>query len=212
MDHEDPTSQQMDRLTIAAHNTITHWSDTQVRGYLKEHPSYVLHGLALIEDIVRTVRAAAETEKTSWGELAGDPHQDFEDQVTDYRNHTCNCPNCWQGRSDAIDYSLPIVTVARRNPTPEDYAKAASTPVPPRGNAPTPTWFTFLTGGWFCDYPHLDPSVLCGATNINDATGQGLAHLDDHHPGWKLPCARCSKPQWNADESTRCHDCRWRTR
>ncbi|WP_433701814.1 hypothetical protein [Nocardiopsis sp. CA-288880] len=148
MNHEDPTSQQMERLTIAAQNTITHWSDLEVRGHLKEHPGYVLHDLDLIEDMIRTVRKAAEAETAQWGALAGDPHQEFEDQVTDYRNHTCTCDYCYQQEPD----------------------------------------------------PDLDPDYL-----YEPFSTPTPAHT-------KTPCAKCGKPQWNADGDASCHDCRRTTR
>lgn len=97
----------MERLTVAAHNTITHWSDIGVRGYLKEHPDYALHDLALIEDMIRTVRAKAEAEKAEWGELNGDAHQDFEDQVADYRAHSCDCDYCYQQESAPVPEYVP---------------------------------------------------------------------------------------------------------
>lgn len=107
-----------------------------------------------------------------------------------------------------IDYSMPILTVACRKPAPEDYAAAAAAPIPPRGGTPTPAWFEFHTTGWSCDYPHPDPSVLCGIANTTNATASGLDHLNDHHPGWKLPCTRCGVPQWNELGSLRCYRCR----
>lgn len=142
MDHEDQTNDHMELLTVAAQNTITHWSDTRVRGHLKEHPDYVLHDLALIEDMVRTVRAMAEGERSGWGELQADPHEDFEDQVDDYRAHSCNCDYCFQ----------------QEVPDPDEFIYEPFT-------APEPA------------------RVL-------------------------TPCVGCGRPQWNAEGSPRCHDCR----
>ena len=198
----------MDRLTVAHHAITTAWTDIQTRGYLKEHPDLILHDLDLIEAALREVRAAAEQEKPGWGELQADPHEDFEERVADYQAHSCDCDYCYQAQTPQVDHSLPVLTKAAHKPTPEDYAKAAAAPIPERGTDPTPAWFEFRPGGWSCEYPHPDPSVLCGALNIHDAIGQGLEHLNTHHPGWKTPCAACRRPQWNADENPRCHDCR----
>ena len=119
-----------------------------------------------------------------------------------------NLPHRDQESTVNIDYRMPIPTVARRHPTPEDYARIAAMPIPPRGNAPTPAWFTFGANGWSCDYPHPDPRVLCGISNTPWAASQGLDHLNDHHAGWKLPCTRCGVPQWNESGSLACFRCR----
>ncbi|MFJ9558240.1 hypothetical protein ACIRPH_30920 [Nocardiopsis sp. NPDC101807] len=101
MSHEDQISQQMDRLTIAAQNTITHWSDLEVRGHLKEHPDFVEHSLTLIEDMTRTVRAAIQKERPDCGNVAsGEPARDFDDQVNTYRGHSCTCDYCYQQEPD----------------------------------------------------------------------------------------------------------------
>lgn len=97
-----------------------------------------------------------------------------------------------------------------RNPHPADVARVAATPTPNRGRNTTPAWFEFHDdrNGWLCRYPHPDPTVLKGAHYIPNATSHGLAHLNTHHPGWKLPCTRCGKPQWNAENRPTCFDCR----
>ena len=97
MDFEQQVNEQMERLTVAAQNTVTHWSDLEVRGHLKEHPDFVEHSLTLIEDVTRTVRAAIKKERPACGNVAsGEPSRDFEDQVATYRAHTCDCDHCYQ--------------------------------------------------------------------------------------------------------------------
>jgi len=103
MDNEDQVSQQMERLTVAAQNVITHWSDTQVRGHLKEHPDFVEHSLTLIEDTARTVRAAVKKERPDCGNVAsGEPEKDFDNQVDAYRAHTCDCDYCYQQEAEPV--------------------------------------------------------------------------------------------------------------
>lgn len=138
------TTEQMERLTIAAQNLITHWSDLQVRGHLKEHPDYVEHSLALIEQAAATVRAAIKEERPDCGNVAfEEPHRDFEDQVATYRAHSCDCDYCYRQEAD----------------------------------------------------PDLDPDYL-----YEPVVPEPVRSL--------APCAGCGRPQWNADGSPRCHDCR----
>lgn len=93
----------MERLTVAAQNTILHWSDLGVRGHLKEHPDFVEHSLTLIEEAVARVRAAIKEERPDCGHVAdGEPERDFDDQVADYRAHSCDCDYCYQQESAPI--------------------------------------------------------------------------------------------------------------
>lgn len=121
-------------------------------------------------------------------------------------------PTQLQRDLDAGFPDLPVLTWATnpRNPDPADYERAAKAPIPERGHRPTPDWFEFEEerGRWRCSYPHPDPTVLMGALYVADAVSHGLEHLNEHHPGWKLPCARCGKPQWNTEGRPTCFDCR----
>lgn len=80
---------------------------------------------------------------------------------------------------------------------------------PPRGPGVFPSWFSTHTSGWACSHPH-------GPDDVTEETGHpphlvasyALAHLNDHHPGWKLRCAKCRTPQWNALGSPTCFQCR----
>jgi hypothetical protein len=80
---------------------------------------------------------------------------------------------------------------------------------PPRGTGLVPDWFEFHATGWICHHPH-GPDVWTEELGHPEAwvNSYALAHLNEHHPGWKLPCTRCSTPQWNDQGSLRCFHCR----
>ncbi|MBB4931414.1 hypothetical protein F4561_002234 [Lipingzhangella halophila] len=82
--------------------------------------------------------------------------------------------------------------------------------VPERGTGVTPAWFTFDEHGWSCRHPHPDPRTPCAVNRMYSplAVRSALDHLDEHHPGWKVTCRRCRRPQWNAEGSRYCFDCR----
>lgn len=81
---------------------------------------------------------------------------------------------------------------------------------PDRGRQITPAWFAFRQDGtgWHCDHPHPSPDVPTSATGLPNGTSHGVDHLNEHHPGWKLPCSRCGTPQWNAEGRPTCFQCR----
>ncbi|WP_435107330.1 hypothetical protein [Nocardiopsis synnemataformans] len=88
-------------------------------------------------------------------------------------------------------------------------AAAPALTTPPRGSGLFPAWFETHASGWICSHPH-------GPDDVTEELGHpphlidsyALRHLNDHHPGWKLPCTRCGTPQWNELGSTRCYRCR----
>lgn len=83
-------------------------------------------------------------------------------------------------------------------------------PKPPRGSSILPTWIRLDETGWSCDYPHENPVTPCAADRLpaHQVNRSAIDHLDAHHPGWKLPCRHCKRPQWNDLGSTYCYDCR----
>jgi hypothetical protein len=107
----------------------------------------------------------------------------------------------WQptsGPIDDLDVQIPVVTFASDPDGP-----------PVRGHEVTPAWFTVHPGGWMCSYPHHDDVVTEEVGHpAHLVNSYALDHLDTHHPGWKLPCTACGKPQWNTEESHYCFDCR----
>lgn len=98
---EATTNELMDRLTVAASDAISDFADCRDRGYLKEHPDAVLVRLAVLTDMIGTVRAVAARELAAgkWGNLAADPeaHRTLIDAGIEYGNHTCNCDYCLHG-------------------------------------------------------------------------------------------------------------------
>lgn len=94
----DDIETQMINLTTAAHTAITDWSDTQVRGYLKEHPDIVEQSVTPLERMLTTLREriAAERANNQWGgplPEGADTH-DFAERTTSFAEHTCNCDWC----------------------------------------------------------------------------------------------------------------------
>lgn len=82
------------RHRVAADALIAHYDDATTRGYLKEHPDYVLHDLHLIEHMLMRIRHTAEAEQDQWGQLDDDAHADFTDRVAEFAEHTCTCQHC----------------------------------------------------------------------------------------------------------------------
>lgn len=113
---------------------------------------------------------------------------------------------------DGMNDLLPVITCATNptDPEPEWAAAVANTPIPDRGSGVTPSWFEFRENGWSCEYPHPDPNAACGVGRLpaSRVASSALYHLNRFHPGWKLPCRSCGRPQWNADGSLRCFGCR----
>lgn len=97
------------------------------------------------------------------------------------------------------------MTIAPNFPDPH----TTEAPKPTRGSGLFPTWFATHATGWICSHPH-------GPDDVTEELGHpphlihsyALAHLNEHHPGWKLPCTRCGTPQWNAENRPTCFQCR----
>lgn len=80
---------------------------------------------------------------------------------------------------------------------------------PARGAGVTPAWFQFYENGWECSHPH-GPGAPTWETGHPPhlVVSYALRHLNRFHPGWKIACAGCGRPQWNAEGSLRCFGCR----
>ena len=99
----------MDCLTVAALGAITDYSDVTVRGYLKDHPEWVIYRLDVLAWMIATVRAQAEAETAAgtWGPRAGElgtPEEGHHEEVAAYAAHTCNCEWCLHavGGNDSV--------------------------------------------------------------------------------------------------------------
>lgn len=88
----------MHSLTIAAQDLIHDWSDTRVRGHLKEHPDLVEHRLNLVTQMTNEIRAVIHRERGDgrWGGPLEDidPGEEHNDAVAEYADHECDCPYC----------------------------------------------------------------------------------------------------------------------
>lgn len=97
MRHED-VSNKMLELTAAAHAAITDWSDTQIRGYLKEHPDIVEESVRRLERMIGGLRAqiAAERADNRWnGPLPeGAAAEQYDEGAQEFAEHRCNCGWC----------------------------------------------------------------------------------------------------------------------
>lgn len=81
--------------------------------------------------------------------------------------------------------------------------------IPPRGAGMFPSWFTTHASGWICSHPHGPEDVIEElALPMNLIDSYAVEHLNEHHPGWKLPCSRCGRPQWNTEGRSTCFACR----
>ncbi|PSK96057.1 hypothetical protein CLV63_113220 [Murinocardiopsis flavida] len=89
-------------IRAATHSTLDDYDDVVVRGHLKEHPTNVEFRLAIVEDAVRTVRAAVEAERATWPRPTWCPRADHLKAVADYAAHACDCDYCL-GQSTATD-------------------------------------------------------------------------------------------------------------
>lgn len=103
---------------------------------------------------------------------------------------------------DPINDLLPVITISGTDspqPTPR-----------PRGSSILPAWFRVHESGWYCHHPHDDPETVIALSRLPThwVNRSAIDHLDAHHPGWKLPCRHCKRPQWNEVGSTYCYDCR----
>lgn len=85
-----------------------------------------------------------------------------------------------------------------------------TSPVPPRGYKLLPQWMTVQPRGWVCAHPGhaVGEPTEAGDLPAHLVMGRVLDHLNAYHPGWKLPCRACGRPQWNDEGSMRCFDCR----
>lgn len=94
----EDVNNRMLEYTAAASAAITHWSDTRVRGYLKEHPDIVEQSVARLEGMLAEVRSriAAERADNLWsGPLPdGAALEEYVDLVNAYAEHSCNCEWC----------------------------------------------------------------------------------------------------------------------
>ncbi|MFI8499415.1 hypothetical protein ACIGFK_13100 [Streptomyces sp. NPDC085524] len=88
----------MFELSAAASDAITHWADTQIRGYLKEHPDIVEESVRRLERMIGGIRAqiAAERADNRWNGplLEGAAADHFAELATDYAEHSCDCEWC----------------------------------------------------------------------------------------------------------------------
>ncbi|MFJ4637536.1 hypothetical protein ACIP69_18165 [Streptomyces hygroscopicus] len=92
-------NERMASLQIAASGAITDYSDVAVRGYLKEHPDFVVHRLDLLAEMIEQVRTAVIRERNAgqWGTLAADPAEEHAAETADYSAHSCDCDFCLRG-------------------------------------------------------------------------------------------------------------------
>lgn len=94
----EDVNNKMLELSAAAGDAITHWSDTRVRGYLKEHPDIVEQSVTRLEQMLAEVRQqiAIERADNRWGgalpEDAALEH--YVENVNAYTEHSCNCEWC----------------------------------------------------------------------------------------------------------------------
>lgn len=88
----------MHSLTIAAQDLIHDWSDTRVRGHLKEPPDLVEHRLNLVTQMTDWVRAVVQRERGDgrWGGPLEDidPAEEHAEEVAEHMDHECDCPYC----------------------------------------------------------------------------------------------------------------------
>lgn len=94
----EDTSLHMHDLTVAAHQLIDDWADIQVRGHLKLHPDLVAYRLDLVEKALARIREAVDTERADnrWGGPLddGDLELDFNADVMEFSEHSCDCESC----------------------------------------------------------------------------------------------------------------------
>lgn len=105
-------NRQMERLTVAAHATITDYADTRVRGHLREHPDLVAHRLDELTNMIQTVRETVERERATgqWEALDTAPAAQLDNETAEYGNHVCDCPHCL--RAAGGEDPAPVVFTA----------------------------------------------------------------------------------------------------
>lgn len=94
----EDVNNRMLEYTAAAHASITDWSDTRVRGYLKEHPDIVEQSVARLEGMLVEVRQqiAIERADNRWGGPLpeGAALEHYVENVNAYAEHSCDCEWC----------------------------------------------------------------------------------------------------------------------
>ncbi|MFJ8208153.1 hypothetical protein [Streptomyces sp. NPDC096033] len=110
----EDVNNRMLELSAAASDAITHWSDTRVRGYLKEHPDIVEESVVRLEQMLAEVRQriAVERARDLWGGplLEGAAADHFANLATAFAEHSCDCEWCLRCRPARVGDDLLVIS------------------------------------------------------------------------------------------------------